>query len=117
MDPVRRSARSPKLPALRGLKQPLVTAKKTIARVVETHRLAEPTDQLRERHVCELEARTIAVRDALEQISAGSPSIKVKTGREITGCARRLAEAAEAATAASRQSTKRTPNERGSTGR
>ena len=89
-----------RFPALRGLRMPLQTAKETVARVVETARLAGPVQEVREQHLATLETKSLAVRDALERLATGAPGQEAQSGREIAGCARRLAEAAEAAATA-----------------
>ena len=83
------------LPALRGLRCTKEQAADTVARVLETRRLAGGAEGVSVRQIERLRTRMHAVQDAITRFEAGDRSLQVETGRELVSCAHKLCGAAE----------------------
>ena len=96
------------LPALRGLTASKEQAKDTVARVVETNRLAAPAAGVKTAHVHRLESRAHALRDAISRFAASDRSPHIESGAQLSACARKLCGAAQETGDASRAGEKST---------
>ena len=90
------------LPALRGLSAGKEQTSDTVARVVETNRLASPAAGVKNEHIHRLESRAHALREALSRFANRDRSPHIESGAQLSACARKLYGAAQEIADASR---------------